>query len=124
MQQQGLNCSSQPMGICVKTGLGRMVLPSSNCSCAKGVGPGRLSVPPIVWIVMAIGILLYTWISGFNELSEAWQAGLTGAFIMDLGNLFLVLNILAVIFLWGAGYEFSKRKRELEERRASLSCEQ
>ncbi len=123
---QGLRFKSdcnQPMGICVKSGLGHMVLPSTNCSCAQGLGPGRVSVPPIMWILFAIGVLLYAWLSNLSGLSVAWHAGKLGEFIMDLPNLFLALNLFGLVFIWGARYEYVKRKEEIEERKPNLSCE-
>ena len=115
---------TQPGGICVKTSLGQMVLPSTNCSCAKGMGPGRVTIPPIVWIVVGLGVLLYAWLNNWTILSLAWQTGQMGNFVMDLANLFLALNFFGLVLLWGAYYEYAKRKKELDERRPSLSCEQ
>ena len=115
---------SQPMGICVKTNLGRMVLPSSNCSCAAGAPQGRVTLPPIVWIVMGLGVLLYSWLSNLSAFKLALANGVFGSFITDFANLFLVLNVFGVILLLGAVYEFHRRKLELEAKRPLLTCEQ
>lgn len=115
---------SQPMGICVKTNLGRMVLPSSNCSCAAGAPQGRITLPPIIWIVMGIGVLLYAWLSNYSEFSMALNNGAISGFLTDLANLFLALNIFGIILLLGAGYELHRRKMELEAKRPLLTCEQ
>ena len=104
-----------------------MVLPSTACDCVKDFGPGRMSLPPLMWFVVGLGVLAYVWLSNIGMIGELLQlSGISGflSMLMDFGNLFLVLNILGLITLWGGFYELRKRKIELEAKKPFMTCEQ
>ncbi|MDR2077071.1 MAG: hypothetical protein LBP61_09130 [Desulfovibrio sp.] len=114
------------MPICTKTAAGRLLLPSANCHCAQNLGPGRMSLPPLIWFLLALGMLAYAWFTNLTPLQAAWQSGgwkALGALAADAGNLFLPLNLFALFVFGGGMYELRKRRQELEARRPFMSCE-
>jgi hypothetical protein len=114
------------MAVCTKTAIGQLLLPSTNCHCVQDLGPGRMSLPPLIWFIMGLGLLAYIWISNLALLQAAWHSGGWSALAglaSDLGNLLLPCSLFALLIISGGLYELRKRQQELTARRPFLLCE-
>ncbi|MDR1396218.1 MAG: hypothetical protein LBJ14_00560 [Desulfarculales bacterium] len=114
------------MPVCTKTSVGQLVLPSTNCHCVQDFGPGRMSLPPVIWFGLGLGILAYIWLNNLSLIGLAWRNGgwnEMAALLTDLSNLLLALTLFSLIMLWGGIYELRKRRQELASRRPFLLCE-
>jgi hypothetical protein len=85
-----------------------------------------MSLPPLIWFILGLGILAYIWLAQWGAILAAWEAGgwpALGRLAADLSNLLLPCTLFALLIIGGGLYELYKRQQELAERRPFLLCE-
>jgi len=106
-----------PLGLCVKSDLGRLVLPKAQCGCGSSLGSARISLPPIFWFSVGAGAMVYALASNWTDLAQAWgQEGLAGLgrVVLAFSNSLFILSGIGVLLVLGGVRELVLRKKGLE----------